>query len=203
MNKVVIIDADSIFSQNLNKRINSIPHYECIQLYSTFNNFMSSSQIVDFIFLEHCKEDSIELKRVSFILNIMPSVKILIFSSIDDTSMITKYFELGVIGFIDKKNFIENSLEEILNTVEKWNAYMSPVIVRKVIESFKKIKIPNISEREQDVVQGILDGLTYLQIANKYCITIDTVRSHIKNIYKKLNINSKAQLFKLYNRQYI
>ena len=37
------------------------------------------------------------------------------------------------------------------------------------------------------------------QIAEKYFITIDTVRSHIKNIYKKLSINSKAQLFKLYS----
>jgi DNA-binding CsgD family transcriptional regulator len=58
--------------------------------------------------------------------------------------------------------------------------------------------MPNLTEREHEVVQGILEGYTYMQIAEKYFITIDTVRSHIKNIYKKLSINSKAQLFKLY-----
>ena len=73
-----------------------------------------------------------------------------------------------------------------------------PEIARKIIESFKKPKMPNLTDREHEIVQGILDGFTYLQIAEKYFITIDTVRSHIKNIYKKLSINSKAQLFKLF-----
>jgi DNA-binding NarL/FixJ family response regulator len=115
----------------------------------------------------------------------------------DDTDTIYKSLQLGAIGYIDKQSFDDNILD-VLKTVEKDGAYMTPRIARKVIEGFKKPKMTQLSDREQDIVQGILDGYSYQQVADKYFITIDTVRSHIKNIYKKLCINSKAQLFKLF-----
>jgi DNA-binding CsgD family transcriptional regulator len=55
-----------------------------------------------------------------------------------------------------------------------------------------------LSARETEVVQGILDGLSYKLIADRYDISIDTVRFHIKTIYRKLKINSKSQLFNIF-----
>ena len=45
------------------------------------------------------------------------------------------------------------------------------------------------------VFNGILDGLSYKLVADRHNLSIDSVRSHIKNIYRKLNINSKSELF--------
>ena len=54
-----------------------------------------------------------------------------------------------------------------------------------------------LTPREADMVKGIMDGLSYKLIADQFQISINTVKMNIKNIYKKLNINSKGELFKI------
>ena len=50
-----------------------------------------------------------------------------------------------------------------------------------------------LSPREQDILAGLVQGLSYKMIADQYFISIDTVRSHIKHIYEKLAVHSKAE----------
>ncbi len=76
---------------------------------------------------------------------------------------------------------------------------MSPQIARQVINHFqenapKKNKDSDLTPREHDIVNGLVDGLSYKMIADRYDISIDTVRAHIRNIYKKLHVNSKAEV---------
>ncbi|MDH3243113.1 MAG: helix-turn-helix transcriptional regulator, partial [Saprospiraceae bacterium] len=54
-----------------------------------------------------------------------------------------------------------------------------------------------LTPRQQQIVSGLVEGLSYKMIADKYLISIETVRDHIKKIYKKLQINSKAELIRL------
>jgi DNA-binding CsgD family transcriptional regulator len=77
---------------------------------------------------------------------------------------------------------------------------MTPSIAKKVIEFFHRpVKLLNqLTPREMDVTQGVLDGLSYKMIADKHKLSIDTVRMNIKHVYKKLKINSKGQLFNLF-----
>ncbi len=51
----------------------------------------------------------------------------------------------------------------------------------------------NLSDREKQVLQLLVDGYSYKMIANEMFIAIDTVRSHIKKIYEKLHVNSKSE----------
>ncbi len=53
-----------------------------------------------------------------------------------------------------------------------------------------------LTPRQKEIVTGIVDGKSYKMIANDLFVSLDTVRSHIKNIYKALEINSKAELIK-------
>ncbi len=55
-----------------------------------------------------------------------------------------------------------------------------------------------LKQREVDIVNGILEGLSYKMIAAQQNISIETVRFHIKTIYRKLKINSKSELFNLF-----
>ena len=58
--------------------------------------------------------------------------------------------------------------------------------------------LQSLTEREKEVVYGLLKGLSYKLIAEKMEISINTVRKHIRNIYTKLDINSKGQLLGKY-----
>jgi DNA-binding NarL/FixJ family response regulator len=198
MSKIVaIIEDDFTLSKILQRKINHLDAFKCNNTFITVNEFLLTNQSTDILLLDINLPGTNGLDAIPIILNKYPHLIIVMNTIKDDVETIYKSLESGAIGYIDKQSFDDNILE-VLETVENGGAFMTPKIARKIIESFKKPKMPNLTEREHEVVQGILDGYTYLQIAEKYFITIDTVRSHIKNIYKKLSINSKAQLFKLY-----
>jgi DNA-binding NarL/FixJ family response regulator len=198
MSKIVsIIEDDFTLSQLIQKKINQLETFKCNKTFITINEFMLTNEPADILLLDINLPGTNGIDAIPVILNKYPNIIIVMNTIKDDVETIYKSLESGAIGYIDKQSFDDNILE-VLETVQNGGAYMTPKIARKIIESFKKPKMPNLTEREHEVVQGILDGFTYLQIAEKYFITIDTVRSHIKNIYKKLSINSKAQLFKLY-----
>jgi DNA-binding NarL/FixJ family response regulator len=81
---------------------------------------------------------------------------------------------------------------------------MTPSIARKVVTNFQEpsSSLEKLSTREKEIANGILKGLSYKLVAMEYGISIDTVRIHIKNIYRKLKINSKSQLFNLINKRF-
>ena len=75
---------------------------------------------------------------------------------------------------------------------------MSPGIARKVIQHFTPTTktINPLTTRQQEIVSAIVDGLSYKMVGDKLGISLDTVRTHIMQIYRELNINSKGELIK-------
>ena len=73
---------------------------------------------------------------------------------------------------------------------------MSPAIARKVVEYFAPRRTYNepLTAKEQQVIAAMVDGLSYKMIAARLGITLETVRQHIKNIYRKLQVNSKGEV---------
>ena len=77
---------------------------------------------------------------------------------------------------------------------------MSSHIARKVVDYFQQKNVyPPLSystpltEREQEVLKGLANGNTYKSIAETLCISVDTIRHHIRNIYKKLQVHSQSE----------
>ena len=76
---------------------------------------------------------------------------------------------------------------------------MSSHIARKVISVFRQTKEEKYSEefalteREKAILNGLADGMNYNEIAEKNFISVDTVRHHIRNIYKKLHVHSQSE----------
>jgi DNA-binding NarL/FixJ family response regulator len=133
------------------------------------------------------------------ILKKCPQASVVMNSEIDDSDTIYQIMQKGAVGFIDKQSF-NKDIFKVLKSIENGGAYLTPKVAKKVMEFFsspKKVLEP-LSEREHEIANTILDGLSYKMIAEKMFISLDTVRSHIKNIYKKLNINSKTELFNVF-----
>ncbi len=75
---------------------------------------------------------------------------------------------------------------------------MNASIATQVLKMFASLPSPagssfNLSEREKEVLQWLVDGNSYKMVAAEMDISIDTVRSHIRNIYDKLHVNSKSE----------
>ena len=92
------------------------------------------------------------------------------------------------------------SLIQYINEVYHGGAPMTPVIARKVLTQFAKIqpvKQPdenyNLSSREKDVLQLLVKGKSYKMIADELNLSYETVHSHIRKIYQKLQVNSVGE----------
>jgi DNA-binding NarL/FixJ family response regulator len=202
MKKVIIIEDNMIIAELIQKQINNQGEYLCEKYYLNPVEFLKSDDYCDIILLDIMMPEMTGLEAIDKILAKLPNVSIIINSIKDDSETIFKALQKGAVGYIDKQSF-DNSFIDVFKSVENNGAYMTPKIARKVMDFFSgKNKIMStLSEREIEVANAILDGLSYKMIADKYVISIDTVRSHIKNIYKKLSINSKSQLFNIFKKK--
>ncbi|MEX0724149.1 MAG: response regulator transcription factor [Gracilimonas sp.] len=138
------------------------------------------------------------IKGMEIIKSKYPEVEIMMLTIYHDSHKIFDSLKAGASGYLLKHTSLPEIKEAIENLL-KGGAPMSPQIARKVISHFneeapQKNEDSMLTNREQDIVNGLVDGLSYKLIADRFDISIDTVRAHIRNIYKKLHVNSKAEV---------
>lgn len=128
-----------------------------------------------------------------------PSPSIIMFSVMDDGFNLFRSLCEGATGYLTKDVPL-SGVSTAIRDVFEGKGIMSPSIARKVAEYFhpKRQLHEVLTSREIEIVNGIIEGLSYKLVADKLNISIDTVRKHIKNIYRKLHINSKSQLVQQY-----
>jgi DNA-binding NarL/FixJ family response regulator len=104
----------------------------------------------------------------------------------------------GADGYLLKKTPPARLLEAVQDVYEG-GAPMTSSIARQVLQLFANkapAKLPasyQLSEREKEVLSWLVNGYSYKMIAAKLFISLETVRTHIKNIYEKLQVNSKSE----------
>jgi DNA-binding NarL/FixJ family response regulator len=126
----------------------------------------------------------------------LPDVDIIMFTIYDDHNKIFQALRAGAAGYLLKNTSLPK-MKEALEELYSGGAPMSPQIARKVLNHFQPALVEKqksiLTEKEQAIVAGLVEGLSYKMIAANQTISIETVRHHIKNIYRKLHINSKAE----------
>lgn len=138
------------------------------------------------------------IKGIGLIKEEYSDIDIIMLTVYHDSHKIFNALRAGASGYLLKHTSLPEIKESILKLADG-GAPMSPQIARKVINHFqenapKKDSDSDLTPREHDIVNGLVDGLSYKMIADRYDISIDTVRAHIRNIYKKLHVNSKAEV---------
>lgn len=132
----------------------------------------------------------------------LPIIMLTIF---DDSEHIYNAICAGASGYLLKNDFenIISAIKDVLNG----GAPMTGSVARKVLNSFarpsivKKENIEQLTERENEILQELVKGCSYKMIADKLELSIDTIRTHIKKIYKKLQVNSATEaIFKITNQ---
>jgi DNA-binding NarL/FixJ family response regulator len=134
------------------------------------------------------------LKRVRAV---NAEVKILMLTVFDDNKNVFEAISNGANGYILKKTPPAKLLEYI-SEAQTGGAPMTASVATQVLKMFSSMNNDkgedyNLSEREKQVLQLLVDGYSYKMIAGEMYIAIDTVRSHIKKIYEKLHVNSKSE----------
>lgn len=137
------------------------------------------------------------LSAISYIKDKIPTTDIIMFTVHNDAHRIFEALTAGASGYL-LKNTPLPQIKDALEQCYKGGAPMSPQIARQVIDFFnprkKQVKENVLTQREHEIVIALVEGLSYKMIADRLKISIETVRHHIKNIYRKLQVNSKSEV---------
>jgi DNA-binding NarL/FixJ family response regulator len=126
-----------------------------------------------------------------------PDVQVLMFTVFDDDEKIFDAIRSGASGYLLKKT-PPAEIVEAVRELYRGGAPMTSSIARRVLHSFQGapstvVEDYRLTVRENEILYSLVDGLSYKRIADKYCVSISTIRTHICNIYQKLHVNSKAE----------
>lgn len=138
------------------------------------------------------------IEGLKLIRSVNQEVKILMLTVFDDNKNVFEAIKGGANGYVLKKT-PPSKLLEYIQEAASGGAPMTASIATQVLKMFSQIEMSkqnedyNLSDREKQVLQLLVDGYSYKMIASEMFISIDTVRSHIKKIYEKLHVNSKSE----------
>jgi DNA-binding NarL/FixJ family response regulator len=129
---------------------------------------------------------------------LLPDCIVLIITVLEDSEKVFQSLCAGAGGYIIKNS----NLDLIAQTIDEalaGGAPMSLSIAKMVVDSFQQQQDSPLTERETEVLQSIAEGKSYSKIALDLFVSKETVRSHIKNIYRKLEVRNKADALKIAN----
>ncbi|MEL6141649.1 MAG: response regulator transcription factor [Bacteroidota bacterium] len=122
-----------------------------------------------------------------------PELNIVMLTVHEDEESVFAALCAGAVGYL-VKGLEPVRLLEAVQTAVAGGAPMSPVIARRVVKTFHGRAQNPLSEREQEVLRLLCQGESYRGISEQLFVSGNTVRSHIKSIYQKLHVHSRAEV---------
>jgi DNA-binding NarL/FixJ family response regulator len=127
-----------------------------------------------------------------------PHTQFIMCTSLEDSETIFNALKAGANGYIVKST-PPSKLLEAISEVHQGGSPMSSQIARKVVGSFQQSTSPQntvfqtLSKREQEILSLLSKGFRYKEIAQRLFVSIETIRTHVRNIYEKLQVNSRTE----------
>lgn len=126
-----------------------------------------------------------------------PSIEVLMLTVFEDEERIFRAIQAGASGYLLKDAGPKRIVEAVLDVVHG-GAPTSPLVARKLLGYVRQQKEPNempfdLTPRERDVLDQLVGGRTEARIADALGVSPHTVRTHVKNLYRKLQVHSRAQ----------
>lgn len=199
MIKVAYIEDNLPIREFISDFLKKSKEFEFLIASETVEEFMKPAEALlkpDVILLDINLPGMSGLEAIRHLKHSFPNVEIIMFTIHDDSERIFKAICAGATGYLLKSTPVSKIKEGIFQ-VHRGESAISPSIARKVIQHFqpsKKVKKEHLTPRETQIVQCMVEGLSYKLIADKLMVSINTIGYHVKNIYRKLQVNSKAEV---------
>ena len=202
---LAIIEDDLVIQESLVEYMGMQTNIEVVIVSNSVESFFelikNSEKLPSILLLDVNLPGLSGLEGLPLIKKELPKLDVMMLTTFDETDKIFQALSCGACSYMSKRISLQKILEAI-EIVSKGGSYMSPAIARKIANFYAPKKKQQLTSRQMQIVEGIVSGKSYKMIATDLFVSLDTVRSHIKNIYKTLEINCKAELIrKSYNNE--
>ena len=128
-----------------------------------------------------------------------PQTKVILLTNYDDEAYVVEAIKAGADGYV-LKDVKEGELARILRLVNEGCSYIDPSVTNKVFQQLKDADLTKqpepriaLSQRELQILECLVDGKSNQQIAESVNLSLDTIKSHLKNVYQKLGVSKRSQ----------
>lgn len=199
---LALVEDDPTIRQSLQTFLDRCPGLQVTHLAGSVEAFLAhldrhALPAIDIVLLDIGLPGMSGLEGIRPIQQALPETSIVMLTTYEEDDKIFKALCAGAVSYLSKRTSLPK-IQEAIHVIHQGGSYMSPAIARKVVAYFapKPATPGQLSSRQREIVEGIMAGLSYKLIADQLMISIDTVRDHIKKIYKTLNIHSKGELLR-------
>ncbi|WP_264554017.1 response regulator transcription factor [Flavobacterium sp. N2038] len=203
--RVAIVEDDKHYSQALKNIIDFQEDMECA---AQFFNGKSALQKLedlepDVVLMDINLQDLSGIDIVSKLTETMPGTNFIMCTSFENDEKIFSALRAGASGYLVKGDPLDKIIQAILEA-HNGGAPMSFTIAKRVLQHFQESKVQVqslalLTVTEKEVLELLAQGLLYKEIADKKNVTIDTIKKHIGNIYRKLQVSNKIEAINKFN----
>ena len=201
MISVVVVEDNDTIREGLKILIDGTEGYSCIGAYPRCETMLKSLKKSgpDVLLMDIGLPGMNGIEGIKQSKAILPDLNILVLTVYEENDLIFDALCAGACGYLVKKTPPSRLLEAI-SEAYKGGAPMSSHIARKVIDFFQVKKTSSsgdnqniLTPREKEILSGLVEGNSFKALADSLCISIETVRFHFRNIYKKLHVHSQSE----------
>jgi len=191
--RIFIVDDDESIRSAYTTIVNSTTRFKVV---GDFDNCEDAIKAIkklkpDIIMMDIGLPQMNGIEGTRAISKINPRIEVIIVSVHDEGQSVFEALKAGASGYISKSaNYTE--LLSALEEIERGGAPMSSKIARLVVQEFHLSHSNPLTKRESYILGMVAEGKTYTQIAREANISKDTAKTHIRNIYKRLQVNKKS-----------
>ena len=196
MISVAIVDDQRDIRDGLRKLLDMNNGFHCAGCYADADSAIKGIRAAPpkVVLMDVDLPDMSGIECVRILKQEMPDLDVIMLTAYTDDEYIFQALKAGAYGYLTK-NVFPSRLLNAIREICTGGAPMSSVVARRVVSSFSTFNEPesSLSKREKDVLDLLCEGFSYKTIAEKLFVSTNTVRFHLKNIYKKLQVNSRHE----------
>lgn len=195
--KVILVEDDLSFREELAARLDRSPQLDVVAVYGSAADAIAGIEHhdADVVLLDLGLPDMSGLEVIRQTVVRADAPEFLVLTVFDDDRHLFPALQAGAVGYIVKDRTVGTNVTDAIREVVQGGAPMSLGIARRVLDNFcekrrRHSRCKQLSTREREVLEYLAHGYNARNVAEMLGISYQTVRSHQKNIYKKLHVNS-------------
>lgn len=201
--RVAIVEDDSHIRSLLIELLEQADGFRCVAGFADAETALESIEELrpDIVLMDINLPGMNGIECVKVLRTKMSSVQVVMLTVYEDNKRIFESLSAGAVGYL-LKTTPGNQILELLMDVSEGGAPMSASIARKVVQSFKSEKqaIEHLTERENEILRLLATGMLNKEIGDTLFISVDTVKSHVRSIYHKLQVRTRTEaVIRYYN----